>query len=102
MSAHPTSSPALPVERLSVLSLRHLSAETQRKLAHDLLSVNAYPLACGGLVYVGQPVYRRPAETDLAALFNAAEAAQVSWLMFDRDVGPTNGLAVYTDADPLA
>ena len=57
-------------------------------------------LACGGLVYVGQPVYRRPAETDLAALFDAAEQAQVSWLMFDRDVGPIEGLAVYTDAGP--
>ena len=102
MSPHPTSSPALPAERLSVLSLRHLSAETQRKLAHDLLSVNAYPLPCGGLVYVGQPVYRRPAEADLAALFDAAQVTQVSWLMFDRDVGPTNGLTVYTDADPLA
>ena len=96
----PTGRPTLPVERLSVLSLRHLSEETQRKLAHDLLSVNAYPLACGGLVYVGQPVYRRPAEPDLAALFEAAELANVSWLMFDRDVGPIDGLAVYTDAGP--
>lgn len=91
----------LPAEMLSVLSLQHLSTETQRRLTHDLLSLNAYPLSCGGLVFVGRPMDRRPTEPDLAALCEAAHAAGIRWLLFDRDVEPTPGLPVLAPPGPL-
>ncbi len=100
-AARPGVPVTLPAETLGVLSLRHLTADTQRRLAHDLLSVNAYPMSCGGLVYVGRPPDRRPAEADLAALFDLAQASGVAWLMFDRDVPVTGGLPVHTEPGPL-
>lgn len=42
------------------------------------MSVNAYPTDCGGVIYVGAPCYRIPAEADLAAIFTVAEQAGIA------------------------
>lgn len=88
------------VEMLASLSLKHLSADTRSKLAHDDLSVNAYPTGCGGFVYVGSPKYRVPSEPDLAMLFRVAESAGIAWLMFDREAAVVEGLPVFGNAEP--
>lgn len=87
-------------ELLACLSLGHLSAVTRVKLAADDLSVNAYPADCGGFVYVGLPKYRIPTEPDLAAIFDLAESAGVTWLMFDREAAMIEGLPVFDAAAP--
>jgi hypothetical protein len=87
-------------EMLASLSLKHLSSATRNKLADDDLSVNAYPTDCGGFVYVGTPKYRVPSESDLAMLFEVAEAAGVAWLLFDREVAVIEGLPVFETAEP--
>ena len=51
----------------------------------------------GGLVYVGAPPYRPPAEADLAAIFEAAAKAGIVWLKFDAGAPVVDGLAVYDD-----
>ena len=87
-------------EMLATLSITHLTAATRRGLAGDTLSVNAYPTACGGFVYVGAPRYRMPTEPDLAAIFDAAEQAGVVWLMLDRQAAVIDGLPVFDGAEP--
>ena len=87
-------------ELLAPLSIRHLTAATRRLLADDALSVNAYPTACGGFVYVGAPRYRMPTEPDLAAIFEAAEQAGVVWLMFDREAAVIDGLPIFEGEEP--
>ena len=89
-------------EFLAVLSITHLTAATRQLLADDDLSVNAYPTDCGGFVYVGKPRHRIPAETDLAAIFEAAEQAGVVWLMFDREGAVIDGLPVFDAEEPEA
>jgi len=87
-------------ESLAALSIRHLTSATRVKLADDALSVNAYPTECGGFVFVGTPRYRIPAETDLATIFEAAEQAGITWLMFDDEAALIDGLPVFDDTTP--
>lgn len=82
-------------EPLAALSLAHLTPATRQKLLDDELSVNAYPTACGGLVFVGAPRYSLPAETDLALIFEVAERAGIVWLKFDREAAVIDGLQVF-------
>ncbi len=82
-------------EPLAALSISHLSPSTRLKLAYDELSVNAYPTDCGGVIYVGAPCYRIPAETDLVAIFEIAEQAGIVWLNFDSDAAVIDGLPVF-------
>lgn len=86
-------------EPLAALSILHLSLETRRKLADDTLSVNAYPNAYGGFVYVGAPSYSVPTEPDLAEIFALAARVSIVWLKFDSDAGFVDGLPVYEDED---
>ncbi|HQR21627.1 MAG TPA: hypothetical protein PKV98_12210, partial [Burkholderiaceae bacterium] len=72
-------------EPLAALSLDHLSPQTRKRLREDDLSVNAYPNAFGGLVFVGKPCQNVPTEADLATLFDAAEQAGIVWLLFDHE-----------------
>jgi hypothetical protein len=87
-------------EPLAALSLSHLTPATRQKLLDDELSVNAYPTAFGGLVFVGAPRYSLPTETDLALIFEAAEQAGIVWLKFDREAAVIDGLQVFKRAKP--
>lgn len=82
-------------ESLASLSISHLSPSTRLKLADDELSVNAYPTDSGGVIYVGAPCYRIPAEADLAAIFMVAEQAGIAWLKFDSEAAVIDGLPVF-------
>lgn len=82
-------------EPLSAVSITHLTLATRQKLIGNDLSVNAYPTLFGGFVYVGSPRYDIPEETDLAAVFEAAERAGIVWLKFDADSAVIDGLPVY-------
>ena len=82
-------------EPLAALSISHLSPSTRLKLADDELSVNAYPTDSGGVIYVGAPCYRIPAEADLAAIFTVAEQAGIAWLKFDSEAAVIDGLPVF-------
>lgn len=82
-------------EPLASISLTHLSLETRQKLRDDDLSVNAYPTEFGGLMFVGAPCHRTPAEADLATLFQAAEQAGIVWLHFDSEAEVVDGLPVF-------
>ena len=82
-------------EPLAAVSLAHLTPVTRDRLLANELSVNAYPASQGGLVYVGAPRYDFPLETDLAAIFEAAERAGVVWLKFDAGSATIDGLPVY-------
>ena len=82
-------------EPLTALSVAHLTSLTRQKLFVNDLSVNAYPTAYGGFVYVGSPPYDFPTETDLAAVFEAAEQAGIVWLKFDVDAAVIDGLPVF-------
>lgn len=86
-------------EPLVALSVTHLTPATRHRLRHDKLTVNAYPTAFGGLVFVGAPRYRVPAEPDLARIFEAAEEAGIVWLKFDSEATVIDGLPVFTRAD---
>ena len=89
-------------EPMVALSLAHLTPATRHKLRHDKLTVNAYPTAFGGLVFVGAPRYRAPAEPDLARIFEAAEQAGIVWLKFDTEAAIIDGLPVFTKPGPDA
>lgn len=82
-------------EPLAALSISHLSLATRQKLIGNDLSVNAYPTAQGGFVYVGSPRYDNPTETDLADVFVAAEQAGVIWLKFDAESAIIDGLPIF-------
>lgn len=89
-------------EPLAALSMTHLTSATRQKLIGNDLSVNAYPTAEGGFVYVGSPRYDIPTEADLAAIFEVAERAGVVWLKFDADSAVIDGLPVFdTPGDAL-
>lgn len=89
-------------EPLAALSMAHLTPATRKKLIGNDLSVNAYPTAHGGFVYVGSPRYDIPTEADLAAVFEAAELAGIVWLKFDADSALIDGLPVFdTSGDAL-
>lgn len=87
-------------EPLVALSLAHLTPATRHKLRHDELTVNAYPTEFGGLIFVGAPGYRTPAEPDLARIFEAAERAGIVWLKFDSEAAVIDGLPVFTGVGP--
>ena len=89
-------------EPLASLSISHLSPSTRLKLADDQLSVNAYPTESGGVIYVGAPCYRIPAEADLAAIFTVAEQAGIAWLKFDSEAAVIDGLPVFDLQEPEA
>lgn len=82
-------------EPLAALSIDHLSPQTRKRLREDDLSVNAYPNAFGGLVFVGKPGQNVPTEADLARLFDAAEQAGIVWLLFDHEAEVVDGLPVF-------
>lgn len=82
-------------EPLAALSSAHLTPATRDKLIGNDLSVNVYPTAHGGFVYVGSPRYDIPAEADLAAVFEVAERAGIVWLKFDADSAVIDGLPVF-------
>lgn len=82
-------------EPLAAVSIAHLTPATRDKLLGNDLSVNAYPTLQGGFVYVGAPRYDIPIETDLAAIFEAAEQAGIVWLKFDAGSATIDGLPVY-------
>lgn len=82
-------------EPLAALSSAHLTPATRQKLIGNDLSVNAYPTAHGGFVYVGSPRYDIPMEADLAAVFELAEQAGIVWLKFDTDSAVIDGLPVF-------
>jgi phenylpropionate dioxygenase-like ring-hydroxylating dioxygenase large terminal subunit len=82
-------------ESLAALSSAHLTSATRQKLIANDLSVNAYPTAHGGFVYVGSPRYDIPTEADLAAVFEVAERAGIVWLRFDADSAVIDGLPVF-------
>ena len=84
------------------LALTDSSSSTRLKLVCDELSVNAYPTDCGGLVYVGAPCYRMPAEADLAAIFTVADQAGIAWLKFDSEAAVIDGLPVFDLQEPEA
>lgn len=84
-------------EPLAALSSAHLTPTTRHKLIGNDLSVNAYPTAEGGFVYVGSPRYDIPTETDLAAVFEVAELAGIVWLKFDANSAVIDGLPVFDD-----
>lgn len=84
-------------EPLAALSSAHLTAATRQKLIGNDLSVNAYPTAQGGFVFVGSPRYDIPTEVDLAAVFEIAELAGVVWLKFDAAAAIIDGLPVFDD-----
>ena len=84
-------------EPLAALSVAHLTLATRQKLIGNDLSVNAYPTAEGGFVYVGSPRYDIPTEADLAAVFEVAERAGVVWLKFDVEAAIIDGLPVFDD-----
>lgn len=82
-------------EPLAALSIAHLTPATRQKLIGNDLSVNAYPTASGGFVYVGSPRYDIPTEADLAVVFEVAEQAGVVWLKFDAESAVIDGLPVF-------
>lgn len=86
-------------EPLAAISLHHLSPQTRRKLRDDDLSVNAYPMDFGGLLFVGAPPQRIPVEEDLAKLFEAAEKAGIVWLLFDSEADVVDGLPVFAPVE---
>jgi hypothetical protein len=102
METSPIEAMRRQTELLAVLSTLHLMPSTRTRLADDELSVNAYPAACGGFVYVGTPAYQVPAEPDLMTIFQIAERAGVAWLMFDREAAVIHGLPVFGVAGPGA
>jgi uroporphyrinogen-III synthase len=81
-------------QTIATVSLWHLSPRTRRKLATNELSVNAYPDAYGGFLFVGGTDL--PEEPDLAAIFILASRANVMWLRFDTE---ENGVEI--DGVPL-
>ncbi len=82
-------------ETLASVSLLHLHPLTRERLRSNALSVNAYPTDFGGLVFVGSPRQRVPAEPDLEAVTEFAECAGISWLLFDAEAPLVEGLPVF-------
>lgn len=82
-------------ESITVLSLSHLQPATRAKLRANDLSVNAYPTEFGGLVYMGSPPQRTPAERDLALIGEIAAQAKIEWLLFDVEGPIIDGLPLF-------
>lgn len=82
-------------EPLVSLSSTHLHPATRALLRRNALSVNAYPTEFGGLVYVGAPRQRIPAERDLDVITELAELAGVIWLLFDAEAPIVPGLPTF-------
>ena len=86
-------------EPLATLSIMHLTPATRQLLSNNDLSVDAYPTANGGFVYVGAPRYDVPLETDLAAVFELAERSGVVWLKFDEQGSVIGDLPVFDNSE---
>lgn len=82
-------------EPLVALSSSHLHPATRVLLQRNALSVNAYPTELGGLVYVGAPRQRIPAEHDLGLITEFAEQAGIVWLLFDAEAPVVTGLPTF-------
>lgn len=82
-------------EALASVSLWHLHPATRELLRRNALSVNAYPTDFGGFVFVGSPRQRIPVEADLEVVTGLAERAGVSWLLFDVEAPPVDGLPMF-------
>ncbi|WP_406625182.1 hypothetical protein [Acidovorax sp. SDU_ACID1] len=82
-------------EPLVSLSSSHLHPATRALLRRNALSVNAYPTEFGGLVYVGAPRQRVPAEHELDVITELAERAGIVWLLFDAEAPVLTGLATF-------
>ncbi|MCU7370028.1 hypothetical protein PEC18_03880 [Paucibacter sp. O1-1] len=82
-------------ESLASVSLWHLHPSTRERLRSNALSVNAYPTEFGGLVFVGTPRQRIPAEQDLDTITKHAELAGINWLLFDAEAPIVGGLNVF-------
>lgn len=82
-------------EPLVSLSLWHLQPATRELLQRNALSINAYPTELGGLVFVGSPRQRIPAESDLDLLTQLAEKSGIAWILFDAEGPPIDGLPVF-------
>ena len=76
-----------------------MCASTRTGLARNQLSVNSYSTDFGGFVYVGQPPYSIPVESDLARIFEVASAAGAVWLKFDIDASVIDGLPIFDELD---
>lgn len=83
-------------ETLASVSLWHLCPATRELLRRNALSVNAYPTEFGGLVFVGSPRQRIPAETDLNGVTELAELAGIAWLLFDIEAPVIDDLPVFS------
>lgn len=88
-------------ERLAAVSLSHLQPATRDRLRRNALSINAYPTSNGGLVFVGSPRHRKPAEHDLATITELAEEAGIAWLLFDAEAPVVAGLPVFGTPEDL-
>jgi hypothetical protein len=88
-------------EPLAAVSLSHLQPATRDRLRRNALSINAYPTADGGLVFVGSPRHRIPAEHDLASITKLAEEAGIAWLLFDAEAPVVAGLPVFGTPEDL-
>lgn len=82
-------------EPLVALSCSHLHPATRELLQRNALSVNVYPTELGGLVYVGAPRHRIPAEEDLVLITEFAEQAGIVWLLFDAEAPVVTGLPTF-------
>ncbi|PND33856.1 hypothetical protein C1I89_06250 [Achromobacter pulmonis] len=82
-------------EPLVSLSSSHLRPATQALLRRNALSVHAYPTEFGGLVYVGAPRQRIPAEHELDVISELAEQAGILWLLFDAEAPVLKGLPTF-------
>nr|WP_111878877.1 hypothetical protein [Paracidovorax anthurii] len=86
-------------ERIASVSLWHLQPATRALLRRNALSVHAYPTEFGGLVFIGVPRQRAPAEHDLDMVTAAAEHAGVAWLLFDAEAPVVAGLPLYCEGE---
>lgn len=87
------------VEPMASVSLSHLHPATRGLLLRNALSVNVYPTEVGGLLYVGTPRQRIPAEQDLDVVTRFAEKARIAWLLFDAEAPIVEGLPVFSASD---
>jgi|JI10StandDraft_1071094.scaffolds.fasta_scaffold922651_2 hypothetical protein len=89
-------------EPLASISVFHLTPATRDSLRRNTLSVNAYPTAHGGLVYIGASCHRTPVEPDLSRVVATARHAGLHWLLFDEESPVVRDLPVYDAATPMA
>lgn len=89
---------ALAVTMLT-LSTDHLRHTTRVLMRYRSLSVAADPADTGGFVRVQSESSAKPDEPELAALFDIAMKAGITWLHFDSDGAVIDGLPRFGDSD---